>query len=88
MKSVQTIVSSAILLTAVAAGSALFAHAQSHGKQSGVQRVTITAKRMSADEKLAYDMEQVSGVQTVVISAKRPVKVAQQRKAFQNETAI
>lgn len=35
-----------------------------------VQTVTIIAKRMSADEKFAYDLAQAP-IQTVIISAKR-----------------
>lgn len=33
--------------------------------------VTIAAKRLNADEKLAYDLQSASGIQTVMISAKR-----------------
>lgn len=39
---------------------------------SAVQTVTIAAKRLSAEQKAAYDQEQTNhAVQTVIISAKR-----------------
>lgn len=52
-----------------------------------VPTVTITAKRMSADEKLAYDvqqnMQQAGDVQTVVLTAKR--LTAAQKQAMLEE---
>ena len=39
------------------------------GKQT-IQQVTVAAKRMSPEEKLAFDL-QSTGMQTVIISAKR-----------------
>lgn len=45
-------------------------NAGSHGMQSKIQTVTISAKAMTEAQKLAYDAEQ-NGIHTVVISAKR-----------------
>lgn len=60
--------------------------------QAQIQTVTIVAKRMSADEKLAFDT-QANGIQTVVISAKRlspeqKLIMAQEDQALQHGVAI
>ncbi|MDY7538343.1 hypothetical protein QN372_12410 [Undibacterium sp. RTI2.1] len=38
---------------------------------NSIQTVTIVAKRLSADEKVAYDQQTSPAIQTVLISAKR-----------------
>ncbi|MBR7800419.1 hypothetical protein [Undibacterium fentianense] len=59
-------------------------------QKTSMQKVTIAAKRMSPEEKLAYDL-QSSGMQTVVISAKRlspeqKVAMDEQDRAWQAAT--
>lgn len=70
-KTSATIISAAVLF----AGVQLTANAAAPVKSATTQTVTISAKRMSAEQKTAYDQAQAnSGMQTVVISAKRLVK--------------
>ncbi len=70
-KTSATIISAAILF----AGVQLTASAAAPVKSATKQTVTISAKRMSTEQKLAYDQAQANnGMQTVVISAKRLAK--------------
>lgn len=62
----------AISLALAAASSATDVTKNKQISNAEVQTITVTAKRMSNEQKVAYDQEQAShGVQTVVISAKR-----------------
>lgn len=59
-------------LAVAAASSATGTQDQKHNADTAAQIVTVAAKRMSKEQKAAYDQEQAShGVQTVIISAKR-----------------
>ncbi len=70
-KASTTIISAAVLF----AGVQLTASAAAPVKSATTQTVTISAKRMNAEQKTAYDQAQAnSGIQTVVISAKRLAK--------------
>ncbi|MDY7539752.1 hypothetical protein QN372_08440 [Undibacterium sp. RTI2.1] len=89
---------SAALIAGVFAVGAAFQPVSSNANvntqvaQAQIQTVTIVAKRMSADEKLAFDT-QANGIQTVVISAKRlspeqKLIMAQEDQALQHGVAI
>ncbi len=73
LKTGVTLLSTLAISLALAAASS--ATDVPHNKQSissASQTVTVSAKRMSNEQKASYDQEQAShGVQTVVISAKR-----------------
>ncbi|MFZ6819060.1 hypothetical protein [Undibacterium sp. Ji22W] len=80
MKSTLTsklILSAVCAVAVISAATAYQATQPSQAASSGVnitkqkmQKVTVAAKRMSVEEKLAFDL-QTTGMQTVVISAKR-----------------
>ncbi|WP_394779049.1 hypothetical protein [Undibacterium sp.] len=78
------------VLAGIVAGAVLVSASAFHGN-AGVQTVaaeqiptvTITAKRMSLEEKLAYDMQQPGYVQTVVLTAKR--LTAEEKQAMADE---
>lgn len=70
-KTSATIISTFILF----AGVQLTANAAAPTKSASTQTVTISAKRMNAEQKAAYDQAQANNsIQTVVISAKRLAK--------------
>ncbi|MES2105396.1 MAG: hypothetical protein V4634_15345 [Pseudomonadota bacterium] len=80
---VLTVLAGALAGAVFAAGSAFHNAASVQAAVEQIPTVTITAKRMSADEKLAYDMQQEGYVQTVVIAAKR--LTAEQKQAMLEE---
>ncbi len=87
MKTANTFKSSVIVATALlaavfASGCAFQSAAQQQVAASAVQTVTITAKRMTTDEKIAFDTANASA-QTVVIAAKR--LTAEQKLAMLQE---
>ncbi|MES2073866.1 MAG: hypothetical protein V4488_26165 [Pseudomonadota bacterium] len=87
MKTVNKFQAGVIFATAVlgavfATGCAYHNAASVQAAAGQVATVTITAKRMTADEKLAYDMQQ-GDVQTVVLSARR--LTAEQKQAMLEE---
>lgn len=70
-KTSATMIATAVLFT----GVQLSASAAAPAKSTATQTITISAKRMNAEQKIAYDQAQAnSGMQTVVISAKRLAK--------------
>ncbi len=80
---VLTVLAGALAGAVFAAGCAFHNAASVQAAAEQIPTVTITAKRMSADEKLAYDMQQEGYVQTVVIAAKR--LTAEQKQAMLEE---
>lgn len=68
MKTTRTILLTGLVAMLTVAGAANAYQARNN--TTPVQAVTIIAKRMTAEEKRAFDL-QSSGFQTVVISAKR-----------------
>mgnify|MGYP001563769096 CR=1 FL=1 len=69
-KTSATIISAAVLFAGVQ-----FTASAAPVKSTTTQTVTISAKRMSTEQKVAYDQAQAnSSMQTVVISAKRLAK--------------
>ncbi|MFZ6645550.1 hypothetical protein ACO0LO_07535 [Undibacterium sp. TJN25] len=86
MKTANTFTSGIILASALvtalfASGCAYQATAQQQASTS-VQTVTVTAKRMTTDEKIAYDTANTTA-QTVVMVAKR--LTAEQKLAMAQE---
>ncbi len=86
----STFTTSAILtaasLAAVLSIAAAF-HVPAPATASNIASVTVSAKRMSAEQKLAFDLD-AQGVQTVVISTKRlsaeqKLAMAQEDRAIQ-----
>jgi hypothetical protein len=71
------------LLVASAIGGGAWQHLAANSDIATVQTVTISAQRMTEAQKLAYDLEQSSGAQTVVLSAKRPS--AEQKQVWLEE---
>ncbi|HTD06195.1 hypothetical protein [Undibacterium sp.] len=78
-----TAIAGALVGAVFAAGYAFHNAAGARAAVEQVPTVTITAKRMTADEKLAYDMQQDGYAQTVVISARR--LTAEQKQAMLEE---
>lgn len=80
---VSVIFATAVLGAVFATGCAYHNAASVQAAAGQVATVTVTAKRMTADEKLAYDMQQGGDVQTVVLTAKR--LTAEQKQAMLEE---
>ncbi|HTD06200.1 hypothetical protein [Undibacterium sp.] len=76
------IVATALVAAVFASGCAFQTAAQQPVAASGVQTVTIAAKRMTTDEKIAFDTAN-AGTQTVVLVAKR--LTAEQKLAMLQE---
>ncbi|MFZ6645540.1 hypothetical protein ACO0LO_07480 [Undibacterium sp. TJN25] len=78
------------VLAGIVAGAVLVTASAFHGS-AGIQTaaaeqiptVTIVGKRMTAEEKLAYDMQQPDYVHTVVLTAKR--LTAEEKQAMADE---
>ena len=73
-------------LAAVLSVAAAF-HVPASSTATNIASVTVSAKRMSAQQKLAFDLD-VQGIQTVVISTKRlsaeqKLTMAQEDRAMQ-----
>lgn len=69
-KTSATMIATAVLFTGVQLSASA-----APAKSTATQTITISAKRMNAEQKIAYDQAQAnSGMQTVVISAKRLAK--------------
>lgn len=92
----KTIINSKIVLglatitTALSVAAAIQSAPMSKATTSAIQTVTIVAKRMTPEQKLAFDL-QSTGMQTVVISAKRltpeqKIALEQQDLAWQAAT--
>jgi len=76
------IAASALVAAVFASGCALHATAPQQVAAGQVQTVTITGKRMTTDQKIAFDTAN-TGTQTVVIAAKR--LTAEQKLAMLQE---
>ncbi|MBC3869311.1 hypothetical protein [Undibacterium oligocarboniphilum] len=68
----RVVIMTAVVAAACALGSAFSVSGVATGNtaSAAMQTVTITAARMTSDQKLAYDAAE-SGIQTVVISARK-----------------
>jgi uncharacterized protein YlxP (DUF503 family) len=95
MKTSVTVVQALSFAGMLVLGIAAFSNA--HGKvqtaTQEVSKVIISARHFTEEEKNAYDIEQKTGIQTVVISAKRQQReqnlaLTKSRAAFRNEVSI
>lgn len=66
----KTVLTSAILISVLSVAAAFQLPDRNQKPEAEIQTVSITAQRMSAEQKLAFDQEN-SPTQTVIIRAKR-----------------
>ncbi|MFZ6645548.1 hypothetical protein ACO0LO_07525 [Undibacterium sp. TJN25] len=75
----------AAIVVAVSASGCAYQATTSQQANAGVQTVTVTAKRMSTEEKIAYDTANTTA-QTVVMVAKR--LTAEQKLAMAQQDIV
>ncbi|MCU6433744.1 hypothetical protein LPB67_08130 [Undibacterium sp. Jales W-56] len=86
----STVICSSALIASVLALSSAYKAPVSTAINDTIPTVTIIAKRLNAEQKLAYDLQSTQDIQTVMISAKRlsaEQKLAMDRDAIEQRQA-